>query len=190
MLQSASSHAPRSASWPRWPAAALAFALALVSSFATTQAPAMAGKGVIKTISCPMGGSTGVGATAQPVGSFDVSCSGAGGSLVTIVAIGTTCGTQGQTPTGTCDLRLEVAGNSATILGASVMQSGAGGTSSTHFLYQTVVWTYTVQGPGGQPEPVQITATTVKGVGVAGASSSIQDTKNVADGAAKSQAVE
>jgi len=81
------------------------------------------------------------------------------------VAIGSTCGTQGQAPTGTCDLRLEVAGNPA------------------------FRRTYTMQGPAGHREPVQITATTAKGVGVgvAGASSSIKDTKNIDDRVARGQ---
>jgi len=169
--------------------------LALFASLAVAMAPAAAGPATIKVLTCPSGG-TQSGSTAgapgktQAVGSFMVSCSGQGGPLVTIAVIGSTCGTGAAG--GRCDLRFEMSSDTATILGASVLQSvkgtGPGTAPSTHFRYMTAIWTLTVQVPGQAPATVQLTVAADSGVGLTGVSAAVEDTTNIADGAARGQA--
>lgn len=113
------------------------------------------------------------------------------GSLVTITAVGTPCGTA-ATPGGNCALTYKTALKSqgvplhTSIIGSAIRQFLPIGSTSTAF--GRIVWTYALQAPGQAPALVHITVTAGKGVGVTGASVEIQDTKNISDGAAKGQA--
>lgn len=174
--------------------------VALIAVAAGAPVPAaVAGQTTVKPTAIPCGGGHAV-----QLGSFSVSCAGSAASLVTVTAAGTRCGALAK-PSGSCTVQFDIAvkkqGIPSRIIGGGVTQSSpvgaassTGASSSTGaavpLAYRTIVWHYALQAPGQAATQVDITVVAGQGVGMTAASMSIQDTKNVADGAAKSQAVE
>ena len=130
--------------------------------------------------------------SAQSVGSFAVSCSGAATQVVSVTASGSQCPAGSASGTGgTCQVSFQIAvrkqgqPGSYAIVSADVSQSFGSGSVGA-----TADFTYVLEAAGAAPLPLEVSVAAAAGTGLIGVTSAIQDTKNVADGAAKSQPVE
>jgi hypothetical protein len=174
-----------------WPARARPFALAAVTAGVLVAAGAAAAVHAQSTAAQP----TQIvcnSLSAQSVGSFAVSCSGAAAQVVSVTASASQCPTGAASGAGgTCQVTFQIAvdkqglPSSYAIVSGGVSQSFGSATAGA-----TADFTYVLDAAGAAPLPLEVSVAAAAGTSLSGVTCAIQDNQNVADGAAKSQAVE